>query len=445
MGRRFRGVIVRRPPEQHTVPWPPRNAADAYDITRAEAEAVRQQLAGKPVNVFHRELATEVGTIDRGYWDAQGNLCVEFSLNPSSTAQMIYPDILNGLKRGLSLQHNWRTLEAKEVSLTDIGARDGTWIEQMQLSGDKDEFILLPARPHPLGMSELPRDPATGQFMSASAASGAPAANTGVAPMDTGPAPPPPAAAQQPPQQVPAAAAGSEGPVNPLLAILANESIPPEQRKQLLDNFKQQRAAQMQAEQQLKEAQAKLVESKKQEQNMMGVYVDTVSRLIAMGGQDPKAVGPRAEEAMAKNDFAGFAAATADVMVKASGTIEKLLESRKRAVEQSITTDKLLEDFNSFNAMLRQPPSSTAAGAAAAAMQQQTFAPAMVAASGSYSGRAPQQQQQQQRQPQYRDGRELLANPELQALWAGYMATQDTSVDVAGVVERANGMVARGM
>lgn len=278
--------------------------------------------------------------------------------------------------------------------------------------------------------------------MSASAASGAPAANTGVAPMDTGPAPPPRDGAQQQ-QQAPAPAAGSEGPVNPLLAILQNETIPPEQRKQLLENFKQQRAAQLQAEQQLKEAQAKLLESKKQEQNMMGVYVDTVSRLVAMGGQDLKAVGPRAEEAMAKNDFAGFAAATADVMVKASGTIEKLLESRKRAVEQSVTTNQLLEDFNSFNAMLRQPPSSTAAGAAAAAMQQQTYAPAMVAASGSYGGRAPQQQQPQQ--PQYRDGRALLANPELQAAWDGYMATRDTTLDVAGVLERANGLAARGM
>jgi len=446
-------VIVQRPPERHTVPWPPRNANDAYDITRAEAETVRQQLAGKPVSVFHRDLDTAVGTIDRGYWDARGNLCVEFTLNGSSTALIMAHDILEGLKRGLSLQHNWRTLEVKEVSLTDIGAREGTWIEQMQLPGDKHEFVALPSRPRPSGMSEIPRDPATGQFMSATPASGAPAANTGVAPMDTGPAPPQRDGAQQQ-QQAPAAAAGSEGPVDPLLAIISNESIPVEQRKQLIENFKAQRAQALMATQQLQEAQAKLAESKKQEQNMMGVYMDTVSRLVHMGGQDLKTVAPRAEQAAANNDLAGFAAATAEVMVKASGTIEKLLESRKRAVEQSITTDKLLEDYNQFNAALRHPPSSNAAAAAAAAMggqqqQQQQFAPAMVAASGPYGGRAPQQQyapppQQQQQPSQYRDGRALLP-PELHAAWAGYMATQDTTVDVGGMLERANAVMTRGM
>ena len=436
------------------MPWPPSTEEEAYDITWAEAETVRQQLAGKPVSVFHRELATAVGTIDRGYWDARGNLCVEFTLNGSTTAQAMGHDILNGLKRGLSLQHNWRTLEVKEVSLTDIGARDGTWIEQMQLPGDKHEFVALPSRPRPLGMSEIPRDPVTGQFMSASAASGAPAANSGVAPMDTGPAPPArdqAAAASAPPAA--AAAAGSEGPVDPLLAIISNETIPVEQRKQLIENFKAQRTQAAQAMQQLQEAQVRLAESKKQEQNMMGVYVDTVSRLVAMGGQDLRAAGPRAEEAMAKNDFAGFAAATADVMVKASGTIEKLLESRKRAMEQSVTTNQLMEEYQRFNAELRLPPSSTPAAAAAAAVQQQQqqqFAPAMVAASGSYSGRAPAQQQHhapappQPQQSQYRDGRSLLP-PELHAAWAGYMATQDTTVDVAGVMERAQNVMARGM
>ena len=180
---------------------------------------------------------------------------------------------------------------------------------------------------------------------------------------------------------------------------------------------------------------------------------DQLSRLVAMGGQDLRAAGPRAEEAMAKNDFAGFAAATADVMVKASGTIEKLLESRKRAMEQSVTTNQLMEEYQRFNAELRLPPSSTPAAAAAAAVQQQQqqqFAPAMVAASGSYSGRAPAQQQQYAPAPpkpqasQYRDGRSLLP-PELHAAWAGYMATQDTTVDVAGVMERAQNVMARGM
>lgn len=442
------------------MPWPPRTQADAYDITRAEAEAVRQQLAGKPVSVFHRDLNTAVGTIDRGYWDARGNLCVEFTLNASGTGQMMRRDILSGLKRGLSLQHNWQTLEVKEVSLTDIGAREGTWIEQMQLPGDKQEFVALPSRPRPLGMSETPRDPVTGKFMSASAAPAA--ANTGVAPMDTGPAPPPPVAQQQQQASTSAAAApaaGSEGPVDPLLSILTNESIPMEQRKLLMENFKAQRAAQVQAERQLQEVQAqaererqetqaKLLESQKQKQDMMQLYVDTVSRVAAMGGQDFSSVGPRVQEAAAKNDFAGFAAATADVMVKASGNIERLLESRKRTMEQSVTTNQLIEDFNQFNAMLRRPPAATPAAAAAAAMQQQqqpVFAPAMVAASGSVPGRAPMQQpQQQQQQPQFRTGRDMIP-ADLRQVWDSYMATQDTSVDVAGTAARAAAVQARGM
>lgn len=443
------------------MPWPPRTQADAYDITYAEAEIVRQQLAGKPVSVFHRNLNAAVGTIDRGYWDARGNLCVEFTLNSSGTGQMMRRDILCGLKRGLSLQHNWQTLEVKEVSLTDIGARDGTWIEQMQLPGDKQEFVALPSRPRPPGMSETPRDPITGRFMSASAAPAA--ANTGVAPMDTGPAPPPPVAQQQQQQASTAAAAaaapaaGSEGPVDPLLSILTNESIPMEQRKLLMENFKSQRAAQVQAERQLQEVQAqaererqetqaKLLESQKQKQDMMQLYVDTVSRVAAMGGQDFSSVGPRVQEAAAKNDFAGFAAATADVMVKASGTIERLLESRKRTMEQSVTTSQLVEDFNQFNAMLRRPPAATPAAAAAAAMQQQqpVFAPAMVAASGPVPGRAPMQQQQQQQQPQFRTGRDMIP-ADLRQIWDSYMATQDTSVDVAGTAARAAAVQARGM
>lgn len=449
-------MIVKSPPERHTVPWPPRTEEEAYDITRDEAETVRQQLAGKPVSVFHRNLNAAVGTIDRGYWDARGNLCVEFTLNASGTGQMMRRDILNGLKRGLSLQHNWQTLEVKEVSLTDIGARDGTWIEQMQLSEDKQEFVALPSRARPLGMSDIPRDPVTGQFMSASAASGAPAANTGVAPMDTGPAPPPPAQ-----QQAGAAAAGSEGPVDPLIAILANESIPMEQRKLLAENYKAQRMAQVQAERQLQEvqaqaqrerqeAQAKILESKKQEQDMMRLYVDTVSRVAAMGGQDFAAVGPRVQEAAAKNDFAGFAAATADVMVKASGTIERLLEARKRAAEQSTTSNQLLDDYNQFNAMLRRPPAATPAAAAAAAMQQQQqqpFAPAMVAASGSWSGRAPMQQQAPaapQQQQQIRTGRDMIP-ADLRNIWDSYEKAQDTTIDLAGIIARAAEVERRGL
>lgn len=424
------------------MPWPPRreNKGDEFDITRAEAEAVRQRLPGKPVSVLHDELETEVGRVEYGYWDTEGNLCVEFTLHDSSTGKLMHGDILRGIKRGLSLQHNWQTCEVAEVSLCDIPARWGSGITgQMQQDGDKRTFIPLPACAPLPGMSSVARDPNTGQFMSAATpapAAGTPAppaaaAPTGVAPMDTS-----------------AAAPGSSGPVDdPLQAMLANPAIPIEQRKQLLADLKAREAARMESEAKLQEANAKLAASKRQEQDLMRIYLNSVSRLITMGGQDTTAVNPEIEKAMEKNDLAGLATATADVMVKASASIERALEQNKRKAATDDTTTALLQDYQMFNRMLKRPAPAHAAEAAALAASSQFAQPMVQAAlplsSGASAAHAPPTQQhapamQQQNMP--RDGSALIP-PELRAVWNGYMATNDQTVDISGTLQRAGGLI----
>lgn len=131
---KFGGVIVLRPPERlsydpATTPLDRLTREQQLELTREQTDRILQKLVGKPILTEHGRVA--VGKVTEAFFDAQGNACVRFALDDTPWAQSTKRLIEAGYLRGLSLSHYLGTDEPTEVSVCYKGAREGTFITEV--------------------------------------------------------------------------------------------------------------------------------------------------------------------------------------------------------------------------------------------------------------------------------------------------------------------------
>lgn len=125
---RYEGCIADKLVDKLSYEGEPQTREQLLELTKSMMDQLMQTIPGVPILAEHGQFSgpTEIGKVDRCFYDDKGRAMIHFYLHDSEPGRMAHAALKANLLKGLSLSHNRKTMQAGEVSLCLKGARDNT-------------------------------------------------------------------------------------------------------------------------------------------------------------------------------------------------------------------------------------------------------------------------------------------------------------------------------
>lgn len=357
----YRGIICKKPLERHTYegPWTPgvHTQEQREELTEEEVQKMWPSLAELPLRYVHEQQKLDLGRVISPFRTPEGDVGVEIEFNNTISARMLEPQVMVGLLRGLSLSHDRVAMKPLEVSLTEYGARPGTWLEQRAFTNDKSSSYVLPPRIDIIMASATPpRDPETGKFTAPAADAPAPT------PAAAAPAAAPPAAAAPTPMDTSGTTTG-----DPIVDIARNDKLSAEEKSRLVEFATKRMEEEAELRKKLAEAEAQLKAKDADELTSLKTYASNLQRVLTLTGVSNDDSLRSANEALARGETGRFLQHMTNPIVACAAAVERLvgqreteLANRKRSAESEERLNSLLAAYERMRGIKLQPSAAPA-------------------------------------------------------------------------------------
>jgi len=355
----YRGIICKKPLARHTYEgeWTAgvHTQEQREELTEDEVQQMWPSLAELPLRYVHEQQKLDLGRVISPFRTPEGDVGVEIEFNNTISARMLEPQVMVGLLRGLSLSHDRLAMRPLEVSLTEYGARPGTWLEQRAFTNDKSSSYVLPPRIDIMSASTTPpRDPETGKFTAP-----APAADAAApAPAAAAPAAPAPAAAAPTPMDTSGTTAGGD----PIIDIARNKSLSDDERERLVAFALKRTEEEVELRKKLAEAEAQLKAKDADELTSLKTYASNLQRVLTLTGVSNDDSLRSANEALARGETGRFLQHMTSPIVACAAAVERLVgqreaeaANRKRSAESEERLNSLVAAYERMRGVKLTP------------------------------------------------------------------------------------------